>query len=126
VDLLNINMSKADARLELLQGTLDLLILKTLASMGQQHGYGIARRIEQLSTGSLTLNQGTLYPAMLRLEQRGLVSSEIGVSDNNRRARFYSITTAGRAQLQEEIELWKRMSATVETILNAVSGEGAS
>lgn len=123
---MNINMSKADARLELLQGTLDLLILKTLASMGQQHGYGIARRIEQLSTGSLTLNQGTLYPAMLRLEQRGLVSSEIGVSDNNRRARFYSITTAGRAQLQEEIELWKRMSATVETILNAVSGEGAS
>jgi len=119
-------MSKADARLELLQGTLDLLILKTLASMGQQHGYGIARRIEQLSTGSLTLNQGTLYPAMLRLEQRGLVSSEIGVSDNNRRARFYSITKAGRAQLQEEIELWKRMSATVEAILNAVSEEGAS
>jgi len=124
--MLIIYMSKADARLELLQGTLDLLILKTLASMGQQHGYGIARRIEQLSTGSLMLNQGTLYPAMLRLEQRGLVSSEIGVSDNNRRARFYSITKAGRARLQEEIELWKRMSATVEAILNAVSEEGAS
>jgi len=120
------NMSKPDARLELLQGTLDLLILKTLESMGAQHGYGIARRIEQLSSGSLTLNQGTLYPAMLRLEQRGLVSSEIGVSDNNRRARFYVLTKAGGARLQEEIEQWKRMSATVEAILNAVAGEGAS
>lgn len=89
-------------------GTLDLMVLKTLASMGAQHGYGIARRIEQVSNGALALNQGTIYPALLRLEQKGWISSEFGTSENNRRARFYSITKAGRKQLDAEAELWSR------------------
>ena len=89
-------------------GTLDLMVLKTLASMGAQHGYGIARRIEQVSNGALALNQGTIYPALLRLEQKGWISSEFGTSENNRRARFYSITKAGRKQLDAEAALWSR------------------
>jgi PadR family transcriptional regulator PadR len=89
-------------------GTLDLMVLKTLAAMGAQHGYGIARRIEQVSNGALALNQGTIYPALLRLEQKGWISSEFGTSENNRRARFYSITKAGRKQLDTEAELWAR------------------
>jgi transcriptional regulator len=89
-------------------GTLDLMVLKTLASMGAQHGYGIARRIEQVSNGALALNQGTIYPALLRLEQKGWISSEFGTSENNRRARFYSITKAGRKQLDAEAALWTR------------------
>ena len=89
-------------------GTLDLMVLKTLASMGAQHGYGIARRIEQVSKGALALNQGTIYPALLRLEQKGWISSEFGTSENNRRARFYSITRAGRKQLDAEAALWSR------------------
>jgi transcriptional regulator len=89
-------------------GTLDLMVLKTLASMGAQHGYGIARRNEQVSNGALALNQGTIYPALLRLEQKGWISSEFGTSENNRRARFYSITKAGRKQLDAEAELWSR------------------
>ena len=89
-------------------GTLDLMVLKTLASMGAQHGYGIARRIEQVSNGALALNQGTIYPALLRLEQKGWISSEFGTSENNRRARFYSITKAGRKQLTAETALWSR------------------
>lgn len=116
-------MKNEDAKLGLLQGTLDLLILKTLDSIGPQHGYGVARRIEQLSESALSLNQGTLYPAFLRLEQRGLIASEIGVSDNNRRARFYRLTKAGKAQLTTEIDLWKRMSATVNVILDAKAGD---
>jgi transcriptional regulator len=89
-------------------GTLDLMVLKTLASMGAQHGYGIARRIEQVSNGTLALNQGTIYPALLRLEQKGWIESEFGTSENNRRARFYSITKAGRKQLDAEAALWSR------------------
>ena len=89
-------------------GTLDLMVLKTLASMGAQHGYGIARRIEQVSNGALALNQGTIYPALLRLEQKGWISSEFGASENNRRARFYSITKTGRKQLDAEAALWAR------------------
>jgi PadR family transcriptional regulator len=89
-------------------GTLDLMVLKTLAAMGAQHGYGIARRIEQVSNGALALNQGTIYPALLRLEQKGWISSEFGASENNRRARFYSITKAGRKQLDAEAALWAR------------------
>jgi len=89
-------------------GTLDLMVLKTLAAMGAQHGYGIARRIEQVSNGALALNQGTIYPALLRLEQKGWISSEFGTSENNRRARFYSMTKAGRKQLDTEAELWAR------------------
>src|SRR6266542_2264515 len=93
---------------DVLQGTLDLMVLKTLDSMGAQHGYGIARRIEQVAEGSLALNQGTSYPALLRLEQRGWIASEWGASQNNRKARFYSITRAGRKQLTAEAENWGR------------------
>ena len=89
-------------------GTLDLMVLKTLASLGPQHGYGIARRIEQVAEGALALNQGTIYPALLRLEQKGWIASEWGTSENNRRARFYSITAAGRKQLDAEAQLWAR------------------
>lgn len=104
---------------ELLQGTLDMLILKTLDTMGTQHGFGIARRIEQVSDQAVALNHGTVYPALLRLEQQGLISSEWSVSDNNRRARFYSITKAGRRRLADEIDYWRHMSTVVNTILNA-------
>src|SRR6188474_3719673 len=89
-------------------GTLDLMVLKTLQVMGSLHGYAIARRIEQVAQGSLALNQGTIYPALLRLEQKGWIASEWGTSDNNRRARFYAITAAGRRQLTKEAKLWER------------------
>jgi transcriptional regulator len=106
---------------DVLQGTLDLLVLKTLDTLGPQHGYGIAQRIAQVSESALSLNQGTLYPALLRLEQRGLVKSKIGVSDNNRRARFYSLTPAGRRRLADETEQWRRASSIVNRILRATS-----
>src|SRR5215469_310732 len=96
---------------EVLQGTLDLIVLKTLDAMGPLHGYGIAQRIQQVSQDLLKLNQGTLYPALLRLEQRGWISSKWGVSDNNRNAKFYSITRRGRKQLLAETESWERMAA---------------
>jgi transcriptional regulator len=89
-------------------GTLDLMVLKTLAALGPQHGYGIARRIEQVAEGALALNQGTIYPALLRLEQKGWIASEWGTSENNRRARFYSITRSGQKQLAAETALWSR------------------
>jgi PadR family transcriptional regulator PadR len=98
-------------------GTLDLMVLKTLAVLGPQHGYGIARRIEQVAEGSLALNQGTIYPALLRLEQKGWIASEWGTSDNNRRARFYSITRAGRKQLEAEADNWSRTVAMVNRLL---------
>jgi transcriptional regulator len=98
-------------------GTLDLMVLKTLASMGSLHGYGIARRIEQLAQGALTLNQGTIHPALLRLEQKGWVSATWGTSENNRRARFYSITRAGRKQLALEEKNWARTVSTVNRLL---------
>ncbi len=119
--LLIANMS--DHRADLLQGTLDLLILKTLAVLDTQHGFGIARRIEQVSADVLTLNQGTIYPALLRLEQQGLIASEWGTSDNNRKARFYSLTRRGKAQLTKEIEQWQRVSQAVNSI---VADTGAS
>jgi PadR family transcriptional regulator len=106
---------------EVLQGTLDLLVLKTLRTLGPQHGYGIARRIQQVSADALRLNQGTLYPALLRLEQRGLVRSTIGVSDHNRRARYYRITAAGRRRLHAETAEWRRAASIVERILGATS-----
>jgi PadR family transcriptional regulator, regulatory protein PadR len=93
------------------QGTLALMILKTLEAMGPQHGYGLARRIEQTSDGALSVNYGTLYPALLKLEQEGHVSSEWGVSDNNRRAKYYKLTRAGRKQLAEESREWERTTA---------------
>jgi PadR family transcriptional regulator PadR len=102
-------------------GTLDLMVLKTLDSLGTLHGYGIARRIEQVAEGSLALNQGTIYPALLRLEQRSWISSEWGLSENNRRARFYSITRTGRKQLAAEAENWSRTVAMVNRLLESQS-----
>ena len=94
---------------DVLQGTLDLMVLKTLDTLGAMHGYGIAQRIQQVSGNLLQLNQGTLYPALLRLEQRGWISSKWGVSDNNRKAKFYSLTRAGRKQLDREAADWLRI-----------------
>jgi PadR family transcriptional regulator PadR len=98
-------------------GTLDLMVLKTLAAMSSLHGYGIARRIEQAASGALALNQGTIYPALLRLEQKGWIKSGWGTSDNNRRARFYSLTAAGRRQLAKETALWERTVSMVNRLL---------
>ncbi len=105
------------SRAEVLQGTLDLMVLKTLDTLGPMHGFGIARRIEQVSGDLLRLNQGTLYPALLRLEQKGWITSKWGTSENNRRARFYSLTKAGRKQLEKEAEDWERMSAIIARLL---------
>ena len=102
---------------DVLQGTLDLMVLKTLDTLGGMHGYGIAQRIQQVSENVLQLNQGTLYPALLRLEQRGWISSKWGVSDNNRRARFYSLTRAGRKQLEREAEEWQRIVGVMGRML---------
>jgi PadR family transcriptional regulator, regulatory protein PadR len=102
---------------EVLQGTLDLLVLKTLDSMGPMHGFGIALRIQQVSEDLLQLNQGTLYPALLRHEQRGWIVSKWGVSENNRKAKYYSLTRAGRKQLEQEAESWDRMSAMINRVL---------
>jgi PadR family transcriptional regulator, regulatory protein PadR len=105
-------------RSEVLQGTLDLMILKTLDAMGPLHGYGLARRIEQVSEAVLTLNEGTVYTSLLRLQQQGWISSTWGVSENNRRARFYSITRTGRKQLASETENWKRISGVIGRLLD--------
>jgi transcriptional regulator len=102
---------------EVLQGTLDLLVMKTLDSMGPMHGFGIAQRIQQVSDDLLQLNQGTLYPALLRIEQRGWIASKWGVSENNRKAKYYSLTHAGRKQLEQEVESWDRMSAVINRVL---------
>jgi transcriptional regulator len=102
-------------------GTLDLMVLKTLAAMGPLHGFGIARRIEQAAEGALALNQGTIYPALLRLEQKGWIKSAWGTSDNNRRARFYSITPAGRRQLAAQTETWARTVSMVNRLLGGES-----
>ena len=102
---------------EVLQGTLDLMVLQTLDAMGPQHGYGIARRIEQLSQDVLKLNEGTVYAALLRLLQRGWISAGWGVSENNRKAKFYSITRSGRKQLSSETENWERFSGAVGRVL---------
>ncbi len=102
---------------EIPYGTLDLMVLKTLDVMSPLNGYAIARRIEQIANGSLALNQGTIYPALLRLEQRGWISSEWGTSDNNRRARFYEITKAGQKQLAAETESWERTVAIMTRML---------
>ena len=102
-------------------GTLDLMVLKTLAAMGPLHGFGIARRIEQIADGAFALNQGTIYPALLRLEQKGWIDSEWGTSENNRRARFYSITRAGKKQLAAETANWARTVAMVNRMLEGQS-----
>jgi PadR family transcriptional regulator, regulatory protein PadR len=106
-----------DPKSDILQGTLDLMVLKTLEAMGPLHGYGIARRIEQLSEDVLQINQGTIYASLVRLLQRGWIESEWGASENNRRAKFYSITKAGRKQLASETEEWERFSGVVTRVL---------
>jgi PadR family transcriptional regulator, regulatory protein PadR len=107
----------AFSKSEVLQGTLDLLVLKTLDSMGPMHGFGIALRIQRISENLLRLNQGTLYPGLLRLEQRGWIVSKWGISENNRKAKYYSLTRAGRKQLVEGAENWGRMSAMINRVL---------
>jgi transcriptional regulator len=109
----------AQPKTDVLQGTLDLMVLKTLDALGSLHGYGIAQRLQQVSDDMLRLNQGTLYPALLRLEQRGFITSKWGVSENNRRARYYTLTRAGRKQLQREAEDWKRTAEIIARVLGA-------
>jgi transcriptional regulator len=106
---------------DVLQGTLDLMILQTLATMGPQHGYAIAARLEQVSNGALQLNMGTLYPGLMRLEQRGLVRGEWRVTETNRRARFYSLTSAGRRGLLAKKTEWDRMATIIHDLLNSES-----
>ncbi len=101
----------------MLQGSLDLMVLQTLASMGSLHGYGIARRIEQVSQDALRLNQGTIYPALLRLQQKGWIAAEWGASENNRKAKYYSITKLGRKQLLAEAANWTRIAETMHRLL---------
>jgi len=112
-------MSRADA--DIPYGTLDLMVLKTLDAMGPLHGYGIARRIEQIAHGMLALNQGTIYPALLRLEQKGWIGSAWGTSENNRRARFYAITRTGKKQLALETESWARTVTIMSKMLEGKS-----
>lgn len=107
-----------DSHAEVLQGTLDLMLLKTLDSAGPLHGFGLARRLEQISGDLLKLNQGTIYPALLRLEQRGWIGSKWGVSENNRRAKYYSITRAGQRQLTAETANWARVSNFMARLLH--------
>jgi transcriptional regulator len=106
-----------ESKPDVLQGTLDLMVLKTLESMGPLHGYGIARRIEQVSNDTLSLNQGTIYPALLRLQQRGWIKAEWGTSENNRRAKYYSLTRVGKKQIREQTENWERVAATMARFL---------
>src|SRR5438270_11815403 len=110
------------ARGEVLQGTLDLIVLKTLDAMGPLHGYGIAMRIQQVSEDLMKLNQGTLYPALLRLEQRGWISSKWGVSENNRKAKYYTLTKSGRKQLVAETESWERMASVIGRLIAGSEG----
>jgi PadR family transcriptional regulator, regulatory protein PadR len=106
-----------ESRSEILQGTLDLMVLKTLAAMGSLHGYGIARRIEQISEDALAINQGTIYASLVRLMQRGWITGAWGTSENNRRARFYSITRSGQKRLAAETENWERISGVIGRVL---------
>ena len=110
-------MSERDARSDVLQGTLDLMVLQTLEALGPQHGYGIARRIEQVSEDVLQLNQGTIYAALLRLQQRRWISATWGTSDNNRKAKFYAITKSGRKQLAAQTQNWERISTVIMRML---------
>ena len=113
-------MSNKDARskADVLQGTLDLMVLQTLDSLGARHGYAIAARLEQVSGGALQLNMGTLYPALMRLEQRGLVLGNWGTTETNRKARFYALTPAGRRQLAKEKQAWDRMVGIIHTLVH--------
>ena len=115
----------AESKLDLLQGTLDLMVLQTLATMGSLHGYGIARRIEQVSGDKVLLNQGTIYASLVRLQQRGWISAEWGTSSNNRKAKFYSITKNGRKRLSEDAAYWQRLSSVMGRVL-AMEEEGGN
>jgi PadR family transcriptional regulator PadR len=115
------NRERERGRADVLQGTLDLMVLQTLESLGPLHGYAIAARLEQVSSGALQLNMGTLYPALMRLEQRRLVAGNWGTTDTNRKARFYKLTPAGRRELGKEKEAWNRMAGIMHTLLH---GEG--
>lgn len=115
----------SDSKIDLLQGTLDLMVLQTLAAMGSLHGYGIARRIEQVSGEEILLNQGTIYASLVRLQERGWISAEWGTSDNNRKAKFYSITKKGRKQLAEDAAYWQRLSSVMGRVL-AMQAEGGN
>jgi len=106
-----------ETKADILQGTLDLMVLQTLATLGPQHGYAIAARLDQVSRGAIQLNMGTLYPALMRLEQRGLVRGAWGVTANNRRARFYSLTAAGRRTLGDERREWERLAGIMDALL---------
>jgi PadR family transcriptional regulator, regulatory protein PadR len=106
-------------RTDIMQGTLDLMVLRTLDTLGPMHGWGIAQRLEQMSDEAMRVNQGTLYPALLRLEQRRFIKSKWGVSDNNRRARFYSLTAAGRRQLVEERAQWRLVAGIINRLLGS-------
>src|SRR5271155_1824180 len=117
--------SMAEEKLDLLQGTLEMMVLQTLVAMGDMHGYGIARRLEQVSGDEILLNQGTIYAALVRLQQRGWIAAEWGISDNNRKAKYYSITRGGRKQLAVDAAYWQRLSRVMSRML-AVSAEGES
>lgn len=110
--------NKESAKADVLQGTLDLMVLQTVATLGPSHGYAIAARLEQVSAGALLLNMGTLYPGLMRLEQRGYLKAAWGVSDSNRKARFYSLTARGRRHLDAQRAEWDRMTAIIHTVLN--------
>ncbi|HEY7406283.1 MAG TPA: PadR family transcriptional regulator [Candidatus Angelobacter sp.] len=113
----------AESKLDLLQGTLDLMVLQTLAAMGTLHGYGIARRIEQVSQDMVLLNQGTIYASLVRLQHRGWISAAWGTSANNRKAKFYSITKKGRKRLAEDAAYWERLAGVMGRVLS-MEGEG--
>ncbi len=113
----------AEPKSDILQGTLDLMVLKTLEAMGPMHGYGIARRIEQISEDALQVNQGTIYLCLIRLVQKKWITAEWGTSDNNRKAKFYAISRAGRHQLQAEAENWARVSGVIGRLLKLVPGK---
>ena len=115
-----------DSKLDLLQGTLDLMVLQTLTALGTLHGYGIARRIEQTSGNEVLLNQGTIYASLVRLQQRGWISAEWGISDNNRKAKFYSITKRGRKQLTEDAAYWQRLSMVMSRVLSTAAHDESS
>jgi len=108
------------AKTDILQGTLDLMVLTTLESMGPRHGYGIARRIEQVSESVLSLNEGTVYTSLVRLQQQGWISASWGISDNNRKARFYAITRSGRRQLTAETRNWERIAGVIGRLLRTI------
>src|SRR5688572_11567959 len=111
-------MANKEAKADVLQGTLDLMVMRTIETLGSSHGYTIAARLEQVSGGALQLNMGTLYPALMRLEQRGLLRGAWGTTDTNRRARFYSVTASGRRELAKEREAWDQMAGIIHTLLH--------